>query len=63
MSKVVKPWNNPEGESSLSKRNHRGNNIAKANVSAIQTYRAIEPKVEVKHEMKGLYIRVKGYRA
>ncbi len=60
MSKVVKPWNDPEGEYSLSKRNHRGNNIAKPNLSAIQTYQSIEDIEQTKVKYPGLCVRYLG---
>ena len=60
MSKVVKPWNSPEGIFRLNARNHRGNNIAKANVSAIQTYQAIEDIEQTKVKYPGLCLRYLG---
>ena len=60
MSKVVKPWNDPKGIFRLSARNHRGNNIAKPNVSAIQAYHAIEDIEIAKVRYPGLCLRYLG---
>jgi len=65
MSKRVKPWNDPSGVFRMSNRNHRGNNINRANIGAIETYQEIEGDTTLKDKYPGLrniYIRDKGER-
>ena len=60
MSKQVKPWNDPSGVFRMSKRNHRGNNIARANIGAIETYKEIESTETASKKYPGLSVRYRG---
>jgi len=60
MSKRVKPWNDPTGVFRLSKRNHLGNNIHRANVGAIETYKEIEGDTGFNQKYAGLCVRYRG---
>ena len=60
MSKRVKPWNDPSGVFRMSNRNHRGNNINRANIVAIETYQEIEGDTGASKKFPGLCVRYRG---